>query len=160
MLGYRMYSWNAMLMTFVFIFEASAADSQPSTSQVTSQQIQINQEWYNALEGTEKKLHQAKNDYDDYYFYSNGCAAIILLLLLKKIADKKFRVAAPSDSPSFKQPLLHTDVENQPVQRGNISTKYDEIQKRWDEKVIGAHDKTKAKYDEIQERWDHKVLGA
>jgi len=177
MLGHSMYSQYATLVCLVSTFQAFAADSQPSTSQadqVTPQQMrQIDDEWYNALRGTQRKLRQTKNEYDNYYFYSNGCAALVLFCLVKKMYDKKFSAAAHSVS----QPLLQADAETQRTQPVvtdvSIEAKYDEIQKRWDEKVTGAqdkrifcpkpsvqHDQLKAVYDQIQDRWDHKVLGA
>jgi hypothetical protein len=168
MLGYQMYSRHAMMVSLVLIFQACAADSQADQmpQQGTFQQErEISEEWYNALQSTQQKLQQTKSEYDDYYFYSNGCFALVLVVLLTKIARAKFSKKAPSDGMA-NQPLLQADVENQHVQRGvtdcNIETKYDEIQKRWDEKVVGAglDDKTQAQYDEIQKRWDEKVVGA
>jgi hypothetical protein len=176
-----------MLVSLAFIFGVYAGDLQASPEktvqydearlksadaaiqQEKNNQNSIDEEWYHALEDTRQQLRKTKNEYDNYYFYSNGCLAVVLIIILVKIARKKFGVA-PSDGMDY-QPLLGsflhlTDAQNHPVQRGlaenNKEKVYDEIQKRWDEKV-GAQDniniKTK-KYDEIQKMWDEQVLGA
>merc|ERR1712224_567440 len=150
--------------------EARLKSVDAALQQEKNNQNIIDAEWYHALEDTRQQLRKTKNEYDNYYFYSMLLllsAAVLIFYLLK--SQSKIGVA-PSDGMDY-PPLLHLiDAQNQSlgktqhVQRGlaenNKETVYDEIQKKWDAKVLGTQGYIKTKkYDEIQKRWDKKVLG-
>jgi hypothetical protein len=130
-----------------------------------SDDSKIDDEWYKALQDTRQRLRNTKKEYDNFYFYSNFCVAVMLFVLLLKIAQRKFNAEPRNGLPLYMayQPFLPPSdgTAYQPFLNTNPDDKYDEIQKRWDEKVLSAHgNKIETKYEEIQQRWDQKVLGA
>jgi len=135
------------------------------------QEDSIDDEWYKALQNSKQQLRQSKQKYDSYYFYSNFCAAVVIFVIVASGINQRLRVVPnnwerqnPRSAwllpPPPRDSYLRTDAEYQRLPDGNVEAKYDDIQKRWDQKVLGPdRQHVQNTYEEIQKRWDAKVLG-